>query len=51
MDVFCLHAQKFETVEKTFHSGAKHLEKYYEQYLEKHVDVSRYIFIIIAVLL
>ncbi|KAB7502591.1 DnaJ-like protein subfamily C member 13 [Armadillidium nasatum] len=32
------HMDKIETVEKTFHSGAKHLEKYYEQYLEKHVD-------------
>lgn len=35
-----LTAQKIETVERQLQVGARHIEAYYEAYLEKHVDVS-----------
>lgn len=38
--MLCLAAQKIETVERQLQVGAKHIEAYYEAYLEKHVDVS-----------
>lgn len=38
--MLCLTAQKIETVERQLQVGAKHIEAYYEAYLEKHVDVS-----------
>lgn len=38
--MLCLTAQKIETVERHLQVGAKHIEAYYEAYLERHVDVS-----------
>lgn len=38
--MLCLTAQKIETVERKLQVGAKHIEAYYEAYLEKQVDVS-----------
>lgn len=38
--MLCLTAQKIETVERKLQVGAKHIEAYYEVYLERHVDVS-----------
>lgn len=35
-----LTVQKIETVERHLQVGAKHVEAYYEAYLEKHIDVS-----------
>ncbi|KAF2354993.1 hypothetical protein FHG87_014250 [Trinorchestia longiramus] len=35
----CCVLQKLESVEKTLQPATKHIEKYYEQYLEKHVDL------------
>ncbi|XP_042237903.1 dnaJ homolog subfamily C member 13-like isoform X4 [Homarus americanus] len=32
------HMDKIETVERHLQKGAKHMEAYYESYLEKHVD-------------
>ncbi|KAK7077105.1 DnaJ subfamily C member 13 [Halocaridina rubra] len=32
------HMDKIEAVERHLHTGAKHVEAYYEAYLEKHID-------------
>ena len=38
------HADKLETVEKSLQPATQQINKYYEQYLEKHVDVSTCVF-------